>query len=380
VYANSTAANGKNTAQAQAQALDLAVATQLGQLPLATASAGTVIAYKNGVPETFNNLGPILVDRAQPIGANRFFLGATATQYVFTYIDSESLKSLPFFYSKSAKNPDGSTTYVSENIKSSFVVNQLVAVATLGLTSHAEASFIIPFTRVSTGSNVPSSIEYVVDANGNRLFTAPGPTQSASGTASGVGDIEISGKYAIFVGERSAVSTGAILRTPSGVAENFLGSGAWGFNPYLVYTYLSHVSPHARIGYQWNSSTYLNPNIDPATSKSKGNLSLPGGLAYDIGADWAISKRFTAAGDLMGNQYLNTQRIVVSNTLNIPGVPEGTKTTTNAPASYSITDISTGLKWNPGSTFVVSINLLTQINNDGLHARPAPLIGLSYKF
>lgn len=395
--ANSSAANG-TSAQGEAAALDLAVATQLNQLPLATASAGTVVAYRNGVPETFNSLGPILVDRAQPIGANRVFIGATGSQYVFNQIDGQKLSNLPFYYSRQT---NGSTTEVTESIQGSMVVNQFVIVFTYGLSSRADMSFIVPITRISQSVNVPGSTEYVFDSAGKYLFSTSGPAQFSTGSASGAGDGEASFKYAVYMGEHAAVSTGAIFRAPTGVAENFLGSGAWGFNPYIVYSFLGKVSPHFKAAYQWNTATELNnptftspiyasnlpagkrpcgtgPNGE--TLVCQGNQGLPGGVQYDFGADWAISRRFTAAADLLGSQFLNTQRLILS-VATIPTTPSTTAiTTTNQPSSYSVHDVSTGLKWNPGGNVVFSVNLLTQINNDGLHARPTPLIGLAYKF
>jgi hypothetical protein len=261
-------------------------------------------------------------------------------------------------------------------------------------------SVIVPITRVSQTTYVPKSTEYLFDSNGTFLFPSPGPAQSGSGSASGAGDGEASLKYAVYMGEHAAVSAGATFRAPTGVAENFLGSGAWGFNPYIVYSYLGRVSPHFKAAYQWNTAselnnpTFSNPIYTKATNKPncgngpndtvlvcQANKGLPGGVQYDLGADWAISKRFTAAADLLGSQFLNTQRLITA-AATIPTTPSDTAviTTTNQPSSYSVHDVSTGIKWNPGGALVFSANLLTQINNDGLHARPTPLIGLAYKF
>jgi len=375
---------------------------------LAAASAGTVVAYKNGVQETFNNLGPILVDRAQTVGKERTFLGFTASQYVFTDIDSQPLRKLPFSYYRTAC-PAGSTgctpsnavstTYTSEITSASFVVNQFVVVATVGMTSRLDISLIVPITRVSVGAAVPqpTSNNYIV-SNGS-YFEAAGPTSNNRGAASGIGDVEFGGKYALYVGEHTTLSAGSIFRTPSGAALNFLGSGAWGFNPFLAYSYLSNFSPHAKIGYQWNTAsqlnnpTYINP-INSVTTSLCGtvvcqpNKPLPGGVQYDVGADWAAGKRFTVAADLIGNQYLNTYRIVTSPsstcvlstgssgqcTLLIP------PTTSLQSSSYSLSDLSTGVKWNPALSLVFSANLLTQLNNNGMRARPTPLLGIAYKF
>lgn len=380
-----------------ATGLNVAVATQLSQLPLASASAGTVVAYKNGVPVTFNNLGPILVDRAQTVGKGKVFLGFTGSQYVFTEIDGKPLSSLQFSFSRYAcaagqsnctQSNAVSTTYTEEpQNRLAFTVNQFVAVATVGVTTKLDVSAIVPFTRVSLGSGIPSSTNFVVDNNGNFLFSQANPSSYASGTASGIGDVEATFKYSLYAGEHATVSTGSIFRIPSGDELNLLGSGAYGFNPFVTYSYLAKFAPHARLGYQWNTAsdlnnpTYTNPIYNNGAIVAQSNEQLPGGLEYDIGADWALSKRFTLALDLMGYQFLNSQRLVFSNVVvNAKPNPITLPTTTVQPSSYSVNDVSTGVKWNPGANLVLSVNVLTQINNSGLHARPTPLVGIAYKF
>lgn len=392
--------NGEVSANGVATALNIAVATQLSQLPLASASAGTVVAYKNGVPETFNNLGPILVDRAQTVGKGKFFLGFTASQYVFTKIDGNSLNSLMFSFSRFAcaanqsnctQSTASSTTYTEEpNNRLDFVVNQFVAVAAVGLTRKLDFSVIVPVTRVSLSSVIPanSSTNFVVSSNGTYFTQQISSLSYAHGIASGVGDIEASLKYSLYAGEHATVSTGLIFRTPSGDELNFLGSGAWGFNPFVTYSYLAKFSPHAKFGYQWNTDSDLNNQTDAnPTYSSNGTLNmqpnkpLPGGVQYDIGGDWAAAKRFTVALDLLGYQFINSERLVSSNVF--VSTSTGTltlQTTTAEPASYSINNVSAGFKWNPGENLVFSANVLTQVNNDGLRARPTPLVGIGYKF
>jgi len=177
---------------------------------------------------------------------------------------------------------------------------------------------------------------------------------------------------------------GMNFRTPTGDALNYLGSGAWGFNPYLVYSYLWKVSPHAKIGYQWNTATELN---NP-TSTPGGNQALPGGLQYDLGGDWAATKHLTVAIDLLGSQYLNSTKLALSTVplTFLPTPTSTTKTSVNLPtvvranSTYTINDLSAGVKWNPYRDLVLSGNVLFQLNNVGMRSRPTPLVGISYKF
>jgi hypothetical protein len=365
-----------------ATAFNSAIATQVSQLPLASASAGTIVVYKNGVPETFNNLGPILTDRAQTIGKHRLFIGFTASQFVFTNIDGISLSKLPFSFVSTAYVPGTNTvstnTYTSEETDLSFKLDQFTGVATYGVTNRFDMSVIVPVEYVSMGATTYNSTSYILSPNGSLIFGPyTNPQSHTPGTASGIGDITFNGKGELWRGERATVSAGMYVRTPTGDDQNYLGSGAWGFSPYLVYGFLWKVAPHAKIGYEWNTSTELN---NPS-GKPGGNLALPGGLNYDVGADWAMLRHVTVAGDLLGNQYINSPRYVTSS-VPLPDNPSTASLATITPETltYSINNLSVGLKWNPYADLVLSGNVLIQLNNNGLRSRPTPLIGISYKF
>jgi hypothetical protein len=49
-------------------------------------------------------------------------------------------------------------------------------------------------------------------------------------------------------------------------------------------------------------------------------------------------------------------------------------------SSYNVSDLSAGVKINPLRDLVLSANVLIQLNDNGLHARPTPLLGISCKF
>jgi hypothetical protein len=263
VFTNNGSASATSTALKNATAFNSAIATQVSQLPLATSSAGVVVVYKAGVPETYNNLGPILTDRAQTIGRHKLFIGFTASQFVFTKIDGISLKSVPFTYEATATDPTTgavlSNTYTTESTNVHFKLNQYVGVATFGLTNRLDFSVIVPIERVSIGAETFDSEAYILNAN-NVVVLGPYsiPSTFVPGKASGIGDITFNAKEMLWGGEHTTFAAGMNLRAPTGDDLNYLGSGAWGVNPYATVSYLWKVSPHAKVGYQWNSATELN--------------------------------------------------------------------------------------------------------------------------
>jgi hypothetical protein len=382
---NGGTSGATTSAQQLAGSINIGIATQVSQLPLASASAGTVEVYKAGVPETFNNLGPILTDRAQTIGKHKFFLGVTASQFVFTDIDGTSLGALPFAWAATAFVPGTqtplTTTYTTEDTNLEFKIDQFIAVATFGLTNKIDISAVVPAEYVSLGATTYNSTSYIV--NTNNVLVYPKYTNAptyASGTASGVGDITFNVKSSLWAGEHATVAAAMNVRVPTGDDENYLGSGAWGFSPYVVYSYLAKVSPHAKIGYEWNTSTPLNPQYNSNGTVS-GNLGLPGGAQYDVGADWAMAKHLTVAADLLGNQFLNTPRLVpTTTTITTTSGPITLNTSITGNSSYTINNLSTGLKIAAVRDLVFAGNVLFQLNNNGLRSRPTPLVGISYKF
>jgi len=424
LYNNATALGATSTttpkAAVMATIFNSAIATQVSQLPVSTATAGTNLLYENGAYKTFNNQGPILTDRPQTVGRNHVFLGASASQYVFNSIDGQSLGSLQFAYARTAAN--GSTTFTTEQTKLAFRLNQFLIIATYGLTDRLDASVIVPIERISIGASASEIDNWVVSGTnsfGPYLTTLP----YTHGSASGVGDVIFNLKYMVWNGSfkskpandpegasrpgRTSASVGMNFREPFGDDLNLLGSGAFGINPYLVASYVAKISPHAKIGYQWNGATELNPSIVTTTTigtsgvtinQSAGpNQAMPGGMLYDIGADWAAKKKLTVAVDLMGNQYLNSTVLSVSQaTIQLSSVLAGAggcaasgttavptltcTSTTYDTKSFTINKLSTGVKWNPTRDIVFSANLLTQLNNNGLRSRPVPQLGVSYKF
>jgi len=111
-------------------------------------------------------------------------------------------------------------------------------------------------------------------------------------------------------------------------------------------------------------------------------------MQYDFGADWAAAKRVTVAADVLGSQYLNTPIYLPTNSAPISVATSATATPTSQElksstvenSTYTISNLSAGVKIDPVRNLVLSGNVLVQLIDNGLHARPTPLVGISYKF
>lgn len=273
--------------------------------------------------------------------------------------------------------------------------NQYVSQITIGITDRMDFSFILPVNRVSIGvGNVGQQNQYGFSIPDNQpIGSLAAPPTFVPGVASGVGDLLFNLKREFWQdqSERATFSAGFLLRAPTGDAKNYLGSDAWGFNPYAIFSYQARITPHARLGYVFNTTSVL---VNP----TGGNQTLPGGLQFDVGADARIFKNVTLAGDIFGNQFLNSPTLqtktvndagysnVPTTPAPLPGNPSTTVQIGNLPtvvkanSSYTVSYFSVGLKWNPWKNLIFSGNVLIQMNNVGLRSDPVPLVGVSYKF
>jgi hypothetical protein len=183
-----------------------------------------------------------------------------------------------------------------------------------------------------------------------------------------------------------------------------LGSGAYGFKPYVVFSHTGRITPHANLAYQWNGVSALYPNqdyrpnedINAPVGSSNGKLNLPGSLQYSAGADLRVTKKVTLVGDLIGQHVFSGVRLLVGTRKvqtpsgNTPpsdqAPPQCDKTQwtcptiLSTPGSYNMNSFGIGVKWNPVGGLLIFGNALIKLDDAGLRANVVPLAGVSYRF
>ena len=369
-----------------AAAFNSSFATQLSQLPIISSGSGILVKYdpSTGVPSISDNLGPIMTDRAETIGRHKMLLGFAYQHFSFNSIDGNNLNSLPLVFS-TALQAGQPTTYTSERVNVNLKLNQYVAVGTFGLTDRVDVSVILPFEQVSIHAYT-NGTQYTVGPDNTAQGSAFLPTTSTPGSASGIGDMLINIKGVAWKGENSTFAAGMLFRFPTGDAYNYLGSGAYGFNPYAVLSFQigDRFSPHGRLGYQANTDTVLIPSNPVAGT---GSSTLPGGFQYNIGMDTVVMNKpaLVATLDLLGNQINNAPLLVPgTTTLSAPGYSSGPypdqPTVNSETRTYNSEQLAIGLKMRPWKSLLVYANVTIQLNNVGLRSSPVPLLGASYTF
>ncbi len=381
-----------NNVQQIAGPINASIAAQLTQLPIPSATVGTVFIQQKGseVPVSFENLGPILTDRPDTVGKGHIFLGFSFQHFNFNAFDGQSLGALPVGFTFSQASPfnanDLQTFYGAENNNVGFKLNQYVGVLTYGITKTTDISVIVPFNSVTLAVTSSGFQAYVYDSVSNTYTNqspTAGTTVTASGSAGGVGDVILNFKQLLIGGERSrpAITAGATFRIPSGDALNYLGSGAIGGSAYGLFEYRRRLAPHLKLSYQWNGdSQVMNLRAAP-------NTRLPGGLEYAAGADLKVVRSLTLALDILGNQFVNAPSFVLSAPQSLnpappagSGIPSTFSVVSTPNNTYSTVNFSSGLKWSPGRHFLLYGNMLMQVNNVGLRSNIVPLGGIAYNF
>jgi len=409
------------------------IARESALLPLASPSSGITFTW-NPAAKAFtsstDSFGPILGERAETIGKYRVFLGFDYQFFDFKKLDGMSLKSLPVvlpqpddtttFFKNGGTGPVCSATAPStSNDPSSFLqcgyirdviktvnnvdlkIHQFTTFITFGLTNRIDVSVAIPIENVRMG--VTSNATIVHNDSPTRFFHAFAPrsdcpafclqqTFSNFGTASGIGDITLRVKGTAWKGERAALGLGVDVRVPTGQQLDFLGAGAAGVRPFVVWSYRSRISPHALTGYEVNGSSVVGGSLTTGTKDR-----LPSQLTYSVGADVWLTKWITGAFDIVGQQVFQAKSAAITTIQDVgqcqdslsfkcdPNVtplptPNTYNVITQTTRTYNISNASVGVKIKPFSNLLITGNVLVKLNDGGLRSNFVPLVGLSYTF
>ncbi len=359
------------TGGTSAGAFSTALGEVVAQLPLAapTTGFGLTLDKTLGIYTIPNEtLGSILSERGDTVGKHHLFIGFAFQRFNFQNIDGTSLKNLPVLYSVS-----GSQEFTQSSLSAN--VDQYTGIAAFGLTNRIDISVTVPFERVSLGASHGNVYTNSGSAcNPNIPQDIPYCPQFVPGSAYGVGDVVVEGKGTVWKGEHLRLAAGFDVRFPTGNEYNLLGSGAYGYKPFLTLSWHGRgITPHVNAGYQYNTRSVL-------YQSGSVNQLLPRWFEYSAGADVRIVKRLTVVGDLLGQHYFSAPRITPAapTTFQVNGADVSSIGVRNG--DYDADNLSIGLKANVWRNLLFSENILFKLNDGGLRSKYTPLLGLSYRF
>ena len=407
------------------------IARESALLPLASPSSGITFTWDPAAKvfaSSTDSFGPILGERADTIGKYKVFLGFSYQYFNFKTLDGMNLNHLPVVLSQ----PDDTTTFfqngntgpvcsasapASSNDPSSFLgcgyirdvistvnsvdlkIHQFTTFITFGLTNRIDVSVAIPIENVRMG--LTSNATIVHNDSPTRFFHAFKPRSDCSAfclqqsfsnvsTSSGIGDITLRVKGTAWKGERAALGLGVDVRVPTGQQLDFLGAGAAGVKPFVVWSYRSRISPHALTGYEVNGSSVVGGSLTTGTKDR-----LPSQLTYSVGADVWLTKWITGAFDIVGQEVFQAKSASLTTIQDVgqcqdsqtqcdstlaPSAPNSYSVLTESTRTYNISNASVGAKIKPFSNLLITGSVLIKLNDGGLRSNFVPLVGLSYTF
>ncbi len=374
--------------------LNSELAIQLSTFPLASSAGGFTYRLDPALgvfTRATDSFGPIYADRADTIGKGKFAIGLNFSHFSFDQIDDVSLRDggveivlahqdlapvgcclRPFF------EGDVITTRTSLEIRTDITAFTF----SYGVTDRLDVGAAIPVVKVQIRALTEATIDKLatgVSSSTVGIHRFPNGEDSEtfqqSGSASGVGDLVLRAKYRAISGARAGLALGLDVRLPSGEERDLLGTGATQVKGFLIGSaHLGAFSPHVNGGYTWSSR----------------NRPIPDEIDYTAGFDWALSPRLTFAVDALGRTLRKSQVLREIDTtfeynVNPATEPVDLRSTTLKQLVATQQDAtsflgSVGFKINPVGNLLITVNGLFSLNNRGLQARFAPLVGLDYSF
>ena len=385
-------AHFSNVIQTNFTPLNSALATQLTQLPFASPASGFTLTFNSAVgvfTRTTQSFGSIMTERAETIGRGKVVIGATYQHFAFDEIDGIDLKNIPAVFlheDDPAVVRDYEKDFITTRNSIDMKVHQFTLLGTVGVTRRFDVALAVPILDVRMGISSDATIQRVAAPDPvrgeNHFFDAANPGGSTyraftnRSNASGIGDLTVRLKGTLFRGERSALALAGDIRFPTGDEMNFLGTGAYGFKPFLAFsTSLGRFAPHANAGFQWNGSSVLAGNLSTG-AKAR----LPRMFSWAGGTDVGLTRRVTLAFDVIGHRVFSADRLFTS-TYTSPAPATGTfQNVWLAKGSFNIVDASIGGKVNLVGGLLLSVNVLAKLNDGGLRDRFVPMVGLAKTF
>ena len=377
--------------QSDFRLVNVALTSQLAAVPLPSPASGFTYRF-DPATGTFvrstRSFGPILTERGETIGRGRIAFGFDYQFFSFDHLDGVSLTAVPAVFTHDDYQAGGGradVVFTQNTIQAN--VGQFNGALTYGLTDRVDVAVAVPIIsthlsllsnariyRVGTGTN--TAVHYFPS---DTAIDGRGDTKQffAEGSASGVGDIAVRVKAAVFKESTRTLAVGLDTRLPSGDEQNLLGAGAPGLRPFGAFSAsLGRFAPHVNLAYQWNGRSVLAGDV-----RTGQKADLPDEFLYAAGSDFSLNDRVSVVLDLLGRRVINSPQLSTyaftatgpASSVTLPDIRFET-------GSYWVSDGAVGLKANLAPRLLLNVNLRFQISGKGLSDRIAPLVGVEWAF
>jgi hypothetical protein len=413
-----------------------AIISQLTSLPLGSSSGGFTYAFNPEVgtfERTSDSFGPSLAERALTNGRGKFNFGINFQSSSFDSFEGKDLQGdeLKFYLlHNDCCAPPGNgilTTpafegdLIESSLSMSLKSQSVLFFFNYGITDRFDVSVVVPITNVEVEATNTAFLQRVsTSINPNIHFFNAAERDSVvfadRGSASGLGDIAIRGKWNFYQVSGGGLAAGFELRAPTGDEENLLGIGTTQARfSFIASTAWSRLAPHFNLGYKFsgdppNSLSQVTfpelvgvdaPTNPSTTQENPSTLSLdqvdiaPDEFNFAAGFDIILAPKITLAADILGRRLIDAGRLreyPYEHRFRVEGsdgnvlVDDGPVRSITFqqlfldPVSVNQIFAAVGAKVNVGSTFLLSVNLLFALTEEGLRDDIVPIVGFDYVF
>jgi hypothetical protein len=364
-----------------------ALVASLATFPLGSSSGGFVFEGDPALGDfrpASRSFGPTFAERALTSGKGNFNLGVTFQSASFNSFEGKNLDdgSIKFFIRHTdccgitggGPDPFFEADLVREDLSLTLKTNTTALLFNYGLSDRWDIGAAVPIVHVSIEANALATIDRVATASIPTLhqFLGSDPnheTISASGDATGLGDIVVRTKYRLVKAPGGGLAAGFDLRLPSGDDKELLGIGTTQAKLSLIGSgEMGAVALHGNAGYAF-----------AGTSDVVGEI--PKEFDYTFGAD-VVAGKVTIAFDVIGHTLFSTSRF---DDESVQYPVEGAPSVTRVAFEYHEGDLTqvlgaAGVKVLVAPHLLLTANVLFPMTSNGLKAKATPVVGLEYVF
>jgi len=364
------------------QQISSQIGSQVETVPLGSSSGGFTYKYDSSLgtfKRSTDSFGPAFAERAVTIGKGKISVGMNYQHSTYPTLDGKNLGNgdvaifLP--HQKIGNFVEGDM--IEADLKMDLTSATTVMFGNFGVTDKLDVGVVVPNQHVNMNLTYHAIIRdfatHAVSPDTHR-FSNGQKTQdtSTSGSATGIGDILLRGKYVFVSTETSGFGLGLDLRLPSGDADNMLGTGATQTQVYLIASGVrGKFGDHANIGYTFSS----------------GGTNVSDQFNYVGGAEYAVTPKLTIVGDLVGRTFIDSKKLTDTSFQHSfqQGPTAAVETVTLDTVQLESANINSvlgtaGFKFNPVGNLLVNAHLVVTLNDSGLHRGVTGVFGFDYSF
>ena len=321
-------------------------------MPLAASSGGFVYRLNPAlglVERASDGFGPFFTERLIRNSRGQTSLGFSLQFQDFTSLQGADLRA-GSFPTNAARMAGSTEPFSVDTLSLELDGRSATAFASYGVSDRFAIGGVVPLVHVRF--------------SGQRVRTVAGQSTLQSvqaGSATGLGDISIQGRYILTGQSLRGVSVGGDFRLPTGRSDDLLGSGKAAARGLVIGSWEENqLALHANAGV----------GVGGASRE----------IFWSTATTFAASPHATIVAEIMGRRL--SELSLVKDVYQPHALTPGVEIMRWLPAERGVHTMFfvTGAKWNMAKSWLLNTSLLIRVTDAGLRSRVTPSISIDYAF